>query len=68
MPRLGKSQMNLCIHTFLPETKLLLLLKKDGHRGHSINSIKLEDLKVLKHSPDLLNNVKIGEGQLRLII
>ena len=30
--------------------------------------IKLEDLKVLKRSPDLLNDVKIGEGQLRLII
>ena len=29
---------------------------------------KLEDLKVLKPSPDLLNNVKIGQGQLRLII
>ena len=29
---------------------------------------KLEDQKVLKHSPDLLNNVKIGHGQLRLII
>ena len=30
--------------------------------------LKLEDLKVLKRSPDLLNNVKIGQGQLRLII
>ena len=29
---------------------------------------KLEDLKVLKRLPDLLNNVKIGHGQLRLII
>ena len=29
---------------------------------------QLEDLKVLKRSPDLLNNVKIGQGQLRLII
>ena len=29
---------------------------------------KLEDLKVLKRSPDLLNNVKIGQGQQRLII
>ena len=32
----------------------------------SIN--KLEDLKVLKRSPDLLNNVKIGQDQLRLIM
>ena len=30
--------------------------------------MKLEDLKVLKRSPDLLNNVKIGHNQLRLII
>ena len=29
---------------------------------------ELEDLKVLKRSPDLLINVKIGQGQLRLII
>ena len=31
-------------------------------------SFKLEDLRVLKHSPDLLNNVKVSHGQLRLII
>ena len=30
--------------------------------------MKLEDLKVLKRSLDLLNNVKIGQGLLRLII
>ena len=29
---------------------------------------KLEDLKVLRRSPDLLNNVKIGHGQLQLIM
>ena len=31
---------------------------------------KLEDLKVLRRSPDLLNNVKIGQGQgqLQLIV
>ena len=29
---------------------------------------KLEDLTVLKRSPDLLNNVKIGQDQLRLIV
>ena len=29
---------------------------------------KLEDLKVLRHSPDLFNNVNIGQGQLLLII
>ena len=31
-------------------------------------SLRLEDLKVLKRSPDLLNNVIIGHCQLRLII
>ena len=29
--------------------------------------MKKEDLKVLRRSPDLLNNVKIGKGQLQLI-
>ena len=32
-----------------------------------VNS-KLEDLKVLRRSPDLLNNVKIGQGKLQLIM
>ena len=31
-------------------------------------SNKLEDLKVLRRSPDLLNNVKIGQGQLQLLM
>ena len=31
-------------------------------------SLKLEDLKVLRRSPDLFNNVKIGQGQLQLVI
>ena len=30
--------------------------------------MKLKDLTVLKPSPDLLNNVKIGQDQLRLIM
>ena len=29
---------------------------------------KLEDLKVLRRSPDLFNNVKIGQGQMQLIL
>ena len=32
------------------------------------NNIKLEDLKVLRRSPDHLNNVKIVQGQLQLIM
>ena len=30
--------------------------------------LELEDLKVLRHKPDLFNNVKIGQGQLPLIL
>ena len=37
-------------------------------KGSQVEISQLEDLKVLKGAPDLLNNVKIGEGQLRLII
>ena len=41
---------------------------KDGHTHMHPRTIKLEDLKVLRRSPDLLNNVKIGQGQLQLIM
>ena len=37
------------------------------HRAEA-HFYKLEDLKVLRRSPDLLNNVKIGQGQLQLIM
>ena len=51
-------------------------LKADSHKIFKFHIIfrpskthlKLEDLKVLKRSPDLLNNVKIGQGQLMDII
>ena len=46
----------------LTRVNLIICLKK------FFDNIKLEDLKVLKHSPDLLNNVKIGLGQLWLIM
>ena len=41
-----------------------------GHELFTINGAisKLEDLKVLRRSPDLFNNVKISQGQLKLII
>ena len=39
--------------------------KNKGAQG--IPPLKLEGLKVLKSSPDLLDNFKIGQGQLRLI-
>ena len=38
------------------------ILEKSG------KSNKLEDLKVLRRSPDLFNYVKLGQGQLQLII
>ena len=34
----------------------------------AISCVQLEDLKVLRRSPDLLNYVKIGQGQLQLIL
>ena len=37
-------------------------------KRHSRDKYQLEDLKVLRRSPDLLNNVKIGQGQLQLIM
>ena len=33
-----------------------------------VSDDKLEDLKVLRRSPDLLNNCKTGQGQLQLIM
>ena len=36
--------------------------------GLSTQTVKLEDLKILRRSPDLLNNVKISQGQLQLIM
>ena len=44
-------------------TSCLTAVKK-----HVIKYCELEDLKVLRRSPDLLNNVKIGQGQLQLIM
>ena len=41
-------------------------LKTDIHKVSLLD--KLEDLKVLRRSPDLFNNVKIGQGQLQLIM
>ena len=34
----------------------------------SLPRVKLEDLKVLRRSSDLLNNCKTGQGQLQLIM
>ena len=42
----------------------------DGHPNITIACIKtkLEDLTVLKRSPDIFNKVKIGQDQLQLIM
>ena len=37
------------------------------NKRNNDNKTKLEDLKVLRRSPDLLNDDKIGQGQLQLI-
>ena len=39
-----------------------------SYTGHTDNNTKLEDLKVLRRSPDLFNNIKTGQGQLQFII
>ena len=41
---------------------------KKNKQDKSCGNKKLEDLAVLKRSPDLLNNVKIVQDQLRLIM
>ena len=43
-------------------------LTLDSEVDQDVGIDKLEDLKVLRRSPDLLNNVKIGQGQLQLIM
>ena len=55
---LGCSSANTSLYVFLAYQVL--------NQGPS--SLKLEDLMVLKRSPDLLNNVKIGQDQLQLIM
>ena len=46
---------------FFNRAKLIWAILEEGHPR---NIHKLEDLKVLRRSPDLLNNVKIGQLQL----
>ena len=50
-------------------TRVIFLIKRHSFTYISLAAyVKLEDLKVLRRSPDLLNNVKIGQGQLQLIM
>ena len=39
-----------------------------GFAEYTYPQFQLEDLKVLRRSPDLLTNVKIGQDQLQLIM
>ena len=50
-------------HFFWPDLGLNCLQKLSAD-----NTRRLEDLKVMRCSPDLLNNVKISQGQLQLIM
>ena len=44
-------------------------IKRDSNQSPQLQrQFKLEDRKVLRHSPDLHTNVKIVEGQLQLIM
>ena len=61
--------MKFCI--FIPENSYLKsffigLISNSVYPDWSLKEIQLEDLTVLKRSPDLLNNVKIGQDQLWL--
>ena len=56
---------------FAPQEQMFLFslyFKKSYISKASKGKVKLEDLKVLRRSPDLHNNVKIGQGQLQLIM
>ena len=48
--------------------KVVIIKQPQQNNIFSTCKNKLEDLKVLRRSPDLLNNVKIGQGQLQLIL
>ena len=50
------------------ETIIIYLVWPDVDTLPGTYTNKLEDLKVLKRSPDLLNNCKTGQGQLQLIM
>ena len=52
-----------------PELSFNFSETKEHKVGKIIDKLQvLEDLKVPRRSPDLLNNVKIGQGQLQLIM
>ena len=44
------------------------MLNSTENEIYHAHKYKLEDLKVLRRSPDLLNNVKVGQGQLQLLM
>ena len=52
--------------TLLDRALEMLYIRPIKNCKNKNNNSKLEDLTVLKRSPDLLNNVKIGQDQLRL--
>ena len=72
------TQYNSSLSSFVPNFRILTqvaaeksLTKKDykqTDRQTNKHNYRLEELTVLRRSPDLLNNVKIGQDQLRLIM
>ena len=60
---------NLCLLKLIYSSQCLIRLNISSEKNDfGFHSIKLEDLTVLKRSPDLLSNVKIGQDQLQLIL
>ena len=55
------SRLNVTVHARIQEFLLGAFYPNILQRG-SNGLFKLEDLKVLRRSPDLLNNVKKGQG------
>ena len=62
-----RSQVSLTFGTYINRCLIRLNISCKFY-DFGLNSYRLEDLKVLRRSPDLLNNVKIGQGQLQLIM
>ena len=63
----GKMSFSNFIFIYTIHLAYLKMFTKFKNTGSNRSGEKeLEDLKVLRRSPDLLNNVKIGQGQLQL--
>ena len=60
---------HLCLLKLIYSSLCLINLNiSSENNDFGFHNIKLEDLTVLKRSPDLLSNVKIGKDQLQFIL